>query len=102
MSALPGADLSAHQPTSLPSARQLELLRRLDRRHPWTSLDDRRLCLGCGKLVKGRDIKAYRSMGGLGPLRLRCPSDNCGSGPLEWVLPNSAGAAEIRSASAGR
>ena len=94
MPAPPAADFSAQEPAILPFTRQLALLRRLDRRHIWISLDDR-LCLGCGKLIRGREIKAYRSMAGLGPLRLRCPSEDCGSGPLEWVLPNSTGAAEI-------
>ena len=73
----------------------LTLLRRLDRRHAWASLNDRRLCVGCGKLVRGDEIRIYRSIGGIGPLRLRCPSDNCRCGPLEWVLPSSDGAAEI-------
>ena len=80
---------------ALPSDRRLSLLQRLDRRHRWATIDDRRLCLGCGKLITGRDVQVFRSMGGLGPLRLRCPSEDCRAGPLEWVLPGSSGAAEI-------
>jgi hypothetical protein len=78
---------------------RLGLLRRLDGRHAWSSPDERRLCLGCGKLIRGWEILVQRSVRGLGPLRLRCPSDNCVAGPLNWVMPGNAGAAEITHAS---
>ena len=88
-------DVMAARPIVVPPDRRLGLLQQLDRKHQWVTVDDQRLCLGCGRLIKGRDVKVFRSMGGLGPLRLRCPSDDCRAGPLEWVLPSSAGASEI-------
>lgn len=83
------------KPLILSAAERIGVLRRLDRRHSWTTLDDRRLCLGCGKLIRGWDILVVRSMGGVGPLRLRCPSEDCVAGPLNWVWPNRAGSAEM-------
>ena len=80
---------------TVPPDVHLTLLRRLDRRHAWESLNDRRHCVACGKLIRGHEIQIYRSIGGIGPLRLRCPSERCRSGPLEWVLPSRAGAAEM-------
>ncbi len=83
------------KPLTLSAAERLGVLRRLDRRHLWMTPDDRRLCLGCGKLIRGWDILVLRSMGGLGPLRLRCPSETCKGGPIDWVLPSGAGTSEI-------
>jgi hypothetical protein len=85
---------------TLSASERLGILGRLDRRHTWHSPDERRLCLGCGKLIRGWEILVQRSMGGLGPLRLRCPSENCVAGPLSWVLPSYIGAAEITYATA--
>ena len=81
---------------SLDAEKRLRLLRRLDRRHPWLTPDERRLCLSCGKLIRGWEIRVVRAIGGLGPLRLRCPSEGCVAGPLNWVLPDDSGATEIR------
>ncbi|MFL6528962.1 MAG: hypothetical protein ACJ8KX_00700 [Chthoniobacterales bacterium] len=77
------------------SEQRLTLLRRLDRRHVWGSPDERRLCLGCGRIIRGWEIRIARSIGGIGPLRLRCPSEGCRAGPVEWVLPNELGGMEI-------
>jgi len=84
----------------LSATERLGMLRRLDAKHLWHSPDERRLCLGCGQLIRGWEILVRRSMGGLGPLRLRCPSEGCIAGPLNWVLPSDAGAAEITHAAA--
>ena len=80
---------------NLSPTERLGVLRRLDRTHTWGTPDERRLCLGCGKLIRGWEILVVRSMRGLGPLRLRCPSRGCVAGPLDWVLPSQAGATEI-------
>jgi hypothetical protein len=68
---------------------KLRLLRRLDQFRFWRSLTERRLCLGCGRLISGAEVKLNRSMGGLGLLRLRCPTDGCRSGPMDWVEPDA-------------
>ena len=66
---------------------KLKLLQRLDGFRVWRSTLDRRLCLGCGKLISGADIRLGRSLGGLGLLQLTCPTENCTAGPMEWVHP---------------
>jgi len=67
---------------------KLKLLQRLDGFRPWRSTHDRRLCLGCGKLISGTEIKLSRGLGGLGLPELRCPTEDCTAGPMEWVQPD--------------
>src|SRR3954454_4768680 len=74
---------------------RLALLRRLDRRHPWATPDERRLCLGCGRMIRGWEVRIRRSMGGIDPIRLRCSSKGCQAGPAEWVLRDDTGGAEM-------
>ena len=68
---------------------RLKLLQRLDRFRPWHSTRQRRLCLGCGKIISGSEIKISRSKAGL--LRLRCPTEDCKAGPMDWVEPDARG-----------
>ena len=67
---------------------KLKLLQRLDGFRPWGNIHERRLCLGCGKIISGTEIKLSRSMPGLGLLSLRCPTEDCTAGPMEWVDPD--------------
>jgi hypothetical protein len=69
--------------------KKLAVLRRLDQFRAWRSTTERRLCLGCGKLISGAEIKRSRSMRRLGLLRLKCPTEGCRSGPMDWVEPNA-------------
>lgn len=39
---------------------RLEILRAADRQRKWTSLDDRRICTRCNKLIIGRQIEIQR------------------------------------------
>jgi hypothetical protein len=84
------------KPIDLDPEQKLELLRRLDPFGSWHSADERRLCLGCGKLIIGREINIGRSMGGVGPLRLKCPTEDCRSGPIEWVEPDRAESSDLQ------
>jgi len=68
---------------------KLKLLQRLDRIRAWHSTHQRRLCLGCGKIISGSEIKVTRSM--LGLLHLECPTEDCTAGPLDWVEPDGRG-----------
>jgi hypothetical protein len=68
---------------------KLEVLRRLDQFRHWHSLDEKRYCLVCGKLISGRQIKVDGGTRGNGPLRLGCPTEKCNSIPMDWVLPTS-------------
>ena len=74
--------------SSLAPEKKLKLLQRLDAFRAWRSLTQKRLCLGCGKIISGTQIKVTRELRGLGLLGLRCPSEGCKAGPMEWVEPD--------------
>jgi len=63
------------------------MLRRLDQFRQWHSLDEKRYCLVCGKLITGRQIQITGGTRGNGPLRLNCPTQSCNSIAMDWVLP---------------
>jgi hypothetical protein len=65
---------------------KLEALRRLDQFRQWRSLDEKRYCLVCGKIIMGRQIDVGGGTRGSGPLRLSCPTEGCNSIPMDWVL----------------
>jgi hypothetical protein len=65
---------------------KLDVLRRLDQFRQWRSLDERRYCLVCGKIITGRQIQVAGGSRGSGPLRLNCPTNGCNSIPMDWVL----------------
>ncbi len=73
--------------TRLSDDEKLEALRRLDQFRQWHSLDEKRYCLVCGKLISGRQIQVAGGTRGNGPLRLSCPTEGCNSIPMDWVLP---------------
>ena len=66
---------------------KLEVLRRLDQFRQWHSLKDRRYCLVCGNLITGWHIQVNGGIRGNGSLRLSCPTEQCNSIPMDWVLP---------------
>jgi hypothetical protein len=66
---------------------KLEVLRRLDQFRKWYSLEDKRYCLVCGKVISGWQIQVTGGTRGSGPLRLSCPTEQCNSIPMDWVLP---------------
>jgi hypothetical protein len=72
-------------PVTLSDADKLDALRRLDQFRQWRSLDDKRYCLVCGKIITGRQIQV--AGGTEGPLRLSCPTERCNSISMDWVLP---------------
>jgi hypothetical protein len=74
-------------PLALSDAAKLDALRRLDQFREWRSLDERRFCLVCGKIITGRQIQVAGGTRGNGPLRLSCPTEGCNSIPMDWVLP---------------
>ena len=63
------------------------MLRRLDQFRQWHSLEEKRYCLVCGTLISGRQIQVGGGNRGNGPLRLSCPTEQCNSIPMDWVLP---------------
>jgi hypothetical protein len=78
--------VTSPSPLRLPPAEKLDVLRCLDRYRNWLALDDRRLCLCCGKIITGRQIEIALERGGTG-LRASCPTENCASIPMDWALP---------------
>lgn len=73
-------------PTPLPDAARLDALRSFDQFREWRSLDDKRYCLVCGKIITGRQIEVANGTHGNGQTRLSCPTERCNSIPLDWVL----------------
>ena len=74
-------------PIELTKSEKLEVLQRLDRYRKWRSLDDRRYCLACGRIINGHDVLVVGGTRGTGPLRLICPTRSCHSIPMDWVIP---------------
>ena len=74
-------------PIELSGADKLEILQRLDRYRKWQSLEEKRYCLACGQIIEGREIMVVGGTRGTGPLRLICPTRNCHSIPMDWVIP---------------
>ena len=73
--------------TTVPDVEKLNVLRRLDQLRQWHSLDDKRYCLVCGKIITGHQIRVAGGTKGKRALRLSCPSDDCNSIPIDWMLP---------------
>ena len=73
-------------PIELSGTEKLEILQRLDRFRKWHSLDDKRYCPACGQIIEGRDVLVVGGTRGTGPLRLICPTRNCHSSPMDWVI----------------
>jgi len=71
----------------LTDADKLEALRCLDQFRQWRSLDEKRYCLVCGKIITGRQIQVAGGTYRNGSLTLSCPTEGCNSIPMDWVLP---------------
>ena len=74
-------------PSDVSDEEKLMLLRQLDQFRDWHSLDDKRYCLVCSKIISGHEIQVVGGTRGDGPLRVVCPTETCQSVPMEWVLP---------------
>ena len=74
-------------PTELSDKDKLEILQQLDRFRKWRSLEDKRYCLACAKIITGREIQVIGGTAADGSLRVVCPTPDCNSIPLDWVLP---------------
>jgi hypothetical protein len=63
------------------------MLQRLDRYRKWHSLEDKRYCLACGRIIEGREVLIVGGTRGTGPLRMVCPTKGCHSIAMDWVIP---------------
>jgi hypothetical protein len=66
---------------------KLDALRQLDQFRQWRSLDEKRFCLVCGKIITGHQIHVGGGTRGNGALRVSCPTEGCNSIPMDWVMP---------------
>ena len=85
--------MKTESPLKLNASDRLLILRRLDHLRKWASLDDKRYCVCCGKIITGRQIEAVGGTRPLGPLRLLCPTENCVSTCEDWVYVHQAASA---------
>ena len=79
--------MTALAPLELAEKDKLEVLQRLDQFRTWRSLDEKRYCLACSKIITGEQIQVIGDARGTGPLRIICPTPDCHSIPMDWVLP---------------
>jgi hypothetical protein len=79
--------MASSPPAPLSDAQKLAALRRLDQFRDWRSLDEKRYCLVCGKIITGRQIQVAADTRGDGSQRLNCPTERCNSIPMDWALP---------------
>ena len=77
--------MALRSPINLPDEDKLDVLQRLDRFRVWHSLDEKRYCLVCGKIITGREV--HVTGGENGPLRVSCPTEHCNAIPMNWVRP---------------
>jgi hypothetical protein len=68
---------------------KLAILRRLDQFRQWRSLDEKRYCLVCGKIITGREIQVIMGARENRSLSTVCPTKYCGAMPIEWVWPTN-------------
>ena len=71
----------------LSDADKLDALRRFDQFRQWRSLEEKRYCLVCGKIITGQQIQVTGGTRGNGALRVSCPTERCNSIPMDWVMP---------------
>ncbi len=76
-------------PIELSDKDKLEALQRLDQFRQWRSLDEKRYCLVCSRIITGRQIQVIGGTRGSGPLRIICPTERCNSIPMDWVRPTN-------------
>ena len=62
---------------------KLDRLRSVDEFRRWRSLDDRRYCRVCHKVISGRQVEVINNT--LGSGSLKCPTEGCASSPEDWI-----------------
>ena len=70
---------------------KLAVLRAIDLRRKWHSLDDHRICVLCDRTITGRQIEVVREGGGT--YSVHCPTPGCPSVPSDWFYQGSASSA---------
>jgi hypothetical protein len=73
---------------------KLAVLQEADTFRKWYSLDDRRACVLCDRVINGRMIHVRRDK--QGTYRLRCPTAGCAASPRDWFYHGASRPAAIR------
>ena len=79
--------MASTTPAPLSDPEKLAALQRLDQFREWHSLDEKRYCLVCGKIITGQEINVIGDTCGNGPPHIICPTEHCNSIPMDWVRP---------------
>jgi hypothetical protein len=74
-------------PVGLAEKDKLQVLQRLDHFRTWRSLDEKRYCLVCSKIITGEQVRVIGDTRGNEPLRVICATNGCHSIPMDWVRP---------------
>ena len=75
---------------------RLDILRAADPLRKWSSLDARRLCTRCHKVISGRQVEIRRDQ--RGRFLLHCPTPDCPSTVEEWFYLGDAASRETAAA----
>ena len=66
----------------VPLDQKLAILQEADSFRKWGSLDDRRVCVLCDRVITGRMIDVWQDE--RGTYHLHCPSPGCPATPRDW------------------
>ena len=69
---------------------RLQILRASDVSRKWYSLDDKRVCVLCDRVITGRQVEIKKHRGTATP---HCPTPGCEGTPREWFYHASASSA---------
>ena len=61
---------------------KLDVLREADSHRKWYSLDDRRVCVQCDRVISGRMVDVWQDSRGM--YHLYCPTAGCSGSPRDW------------------
>jgi hypothetical protein len=87
-------------PKHLSPEERLNILRAGDRLRKWRSLDDKRICLLCERVITGQQIEIWRDH--RGRYLLKCPTNGCPAIAAHWFYVGNATAPAAHVLHAGK
>lgn len=73
---------------------KLTVLQETDRLRKWDTLEDRRVCVLCDKVITGGMIDVWQDQEG--GFHLHCPTRGCPAGPRDWFYHGATRPSEVR------